>query len=41
MRGEDAGMRGNCGFSRRGVASIWISKFKMEVASRANREIAF
>lgn len=41
MRGEGAGLRGNCGFSRCGIASIWILKFEIEVASRPNREIAF
>jgi hypothetical protein len=41
MRGEGAGVRENWGVSRSDVACIWISKFKMEVASHPNRESAF
>jgi hypothetical protein len=41
MRGEGAGVRWNWGLPRRGVASIWILKFEIEVASLPNRESAF
>ncbi len=41
MKGEGAGVKGNWGVSRYGVESTWILTFKMEVASRPNRESAF